>query len=46
MGHRTQLGLAVNPFNGEVWAGEQGPNGGDEVNILKAGQELRLAPRQ
>jgi glucose/arabinose dehydrogenase len=38
MGHRTQLGLAVNPFNGDVWAGEQGPNGGDEVNILKAGK--------
>jgi glucose/arabinose dehydrogenase len=38
MGHRTQLGLAVNPFNGEVWAGEQGPNGGDEVNILKPGK--------
>ena len=38
MGHRTQLGLAINPFNGEVWAGEQGPNGGDEVNIIKAGK--------
>ena len=38
MGHRTQLGLAINPFNGEVWAGEQGPNGGDEVNIIKAGR--------
>ncbi len=38
MGHRTQLGLAVNPFNGEVWAGEQGPNGGDEVNVLKPGK--------
>jgi glucose/arabinose dehydrogenase len=32
------LGLAVNPFNGQVWAGEQGPNGGDEVNILQAGR--------
>jgi len=38
MGHRTQLGLAVNPFNGEVWAGEQGPNGGDELNVLKPGK--------
>jgi glucose/arabinose dehydrogenase len=38
MGHRTQLGLAINPFNSEVWAGEQGPNGGDEVNIIKAGK--------
>jgi glucose/arabinose dehydrogenase len=38
MGHRTQLGLAINPFNGEVWAGEQGPNGGDEVNVLTPGK--------
>jgi glucose/arabinose dehydrogenase len=38
MGHRNQLGLAINPFNGDVWAGEQGPNGGDEVNIIKAGK--------
>ena len=38
MGHRTQLGLAINPYNSEVWAGEQGPNGGDEVNIIKAGK--------
>jgi len=38
MGHRTQLGLAVNPFNGEVWSGEQGPNGGDEVNVLEPGK--------
>ena len=38
MGHRTQLGLAFNPYNGEIWAGEQGPNGGDEVNVIKAGK--------
>ena len=38
MGHRNQLGLAINPYNGEVWAGEQGPNGGDEVNIIRAGR--------
>jgi glucose/arabinose dehydrogenase len=38
MGHRTQLGLAINPYNGEVWAGEQGPNGGDEVNIIRPGR--------
>jgi len=38
MGHRTQLALALNPFTGEMWAGEQGPNGGDEVNILKPGR--------
>ena len=38
MGHRTQLGLAINPFTGEVWSGEQGPNGGDEINIIKPGR--------
>jgi glucose/arabinose dehydrogenase len=38
MGHRTQLALALNPFTGGMWAGEQGPNGGDEVNILRPGR--------
>src|SRR5687768_15377361 len=38
MGHRNQLGLAVNPFTGDIWSGEQGPNGGDEINILRAGR--------
>jgi glucose/arabinose dehydrogenase len=38
MGHRNQLGLAVNPSTGELWASEQGPNGGDEVNIIRAGK--------
>ena len=38
MGHRTQLGMALNPETGELWAGEQGPNGGDEINVIKAGK--------
>ena len=38
MGHRNQLGLAVNPETGEIWASEQGPNGGDEINIIHAGK--------
>ncbi|HEY9466428.1 MAG TPA: PQQ-dependent sugar dehydrogenase, partial [Vicinamibacterales bacterium] len=38
MGHRNQLGLAVNPSTGQLWASEQGPNGGDEVNIIQAGK--------
>jgi glucose/arabinose dehydrogenase len=38
MGFRNQLGLTVNPFNGEIWAAEQGPNGGDEVNVIAAGR--------
>jgi glucose/arabinose dehydrogenase len=38
MGHRNQLGLALNPWTKEIWSGEQGPNGGDEVNIIRAGR--------
>jgi glucose/arabinose dehydrogenase len=38
MGHRNQLGMAVNPETGELWASEQGPNGGDEINIIRAGK--------
>ena len=38
LGHRTQLGMAVNPETGEIWAAEQGPNGGDEINIIRAGR--------
>ncbi len=37
MGHRTALGLAVHPVSGQVFMSEMGPNGGDEVNLLKAG---------
>jgi glucose/arabinose dehydrogenase len=38
LGHRNQLGLALNPVTGDLWASEMGPNGGDEVNIITAGQ--------
>jgi len=37
-GQRNQQGLAFNPVNGELWASEQGPNGGDEINVIKAGR--------
>jgi glucose/arabinose dehydrogenase len=36
-GHRNTLGMAVHPTTGEIWQDENGPNGGDEINILKAG---------
>ena len=36
-GHRNSLGLAVHPTTGQVWQTENGPNGGDEINIVKAG---------
>ncbi len=37
LGHRTTLGLAVHPVTGDIWQNENGPNGGDEINVLKAG---------
>lgn len=36
-GHRNIQGIALNPSNGQVWTHEHGPQGGDEINILKAG---------
>jgi len=38
LGHRSALGLALNPSTGEMWQNENGPNGGDEINILKPGR--------
>ena len=38
IGHRSSLGLAVHPITGEMWLNENGPNGGDEINILKPGK--------
>ena len=37
LGHRSSLGLALHPGTGEMWENENGPNGGDEINILKPG---------
>ena len=37
LGHRNQIGLVFNPANGELWATENGPQGGDEANIITAG---------
>ena len=38
IGHRNGDGLAVNPETGELWETEQGPNGGDELNVLRPGR--------
>jgi glucose/arabinose dehydrogenase len=38
LGHRVQLGLAINPYTGELWETENGPNGGDELNVIRAGK--------
>jgi glucose/arabinose dehydrogenase len=37
-GHRNQLGLAFHPTTGALWNVEQGPNGGDEMNIVLPGR--------
>ncbi|MFT6970970.1 MAG: glucose/arabinose dehydrogenase [Roseivirga sp.] len=36
-GHRNPQGMATNPTTGEIWSHEHGPQGGDEVNIVRAG---------
>jgi glucose/arabinose dehydrogenase len=38
MGHRTVLGLTFHPTTGALWETENGPQGGDEVNIIQPGK--------
>lgn len=38
MGHRNVLGLAVHPVTGAIFENENGPQGGDEINILLPGK--------
>lgn len=35
-GHRNMQGAAINPITKELWTGEHGPQGGDELNIDRA----------
>jgi aldose sugar dehydrogenase len=37
-GHRNPQGLAINPADGKLWEQEHGPQGGDEINIIKKGK--------
>ena len=37
LGHRNQQGAALNPRTGLVWTNEHGPQGGDEINIIRPG---------
>lgn len=37
IGNRNPQGMALHPESGEVWAHEHGPQGGDELNIIRAG---------
>ena len=36
-GHRNPQGLAINPETGDIWSNEHGPQGGDELNLIKPG---------
>ena len=36
-GHRHPQGLAFHPQTGELWSNEHGPQGGDELNVIKRG---------
>ena len=37
IGHRNPQGLAIHPVTGELWQGEHGPRGGDEINRVRPG---------
>ena len=37
LGNRNQQGAALHPQTGQLWTHEHGPQGGDEVNVIRAG---------
>jgi glucose/arabinose dehydrogenase len=36
-GHRNAQGMAVHPVTGDIWQNEHGPQGGDELNVIRPG---------
>lgn len=38
LGHRNVQGAAIHPKTGALWISEHGPQGGDEINVAKAGR--------
>lgn len=38
LGNRNMQGAALHPVTGELWTHEHGPQGGDEINIMRAGR--------
>ncbi|WP_374690866.1 PQQ-dependent sugar dehydrogenase [Accumulibacter sp.] len=38
LGNRNIQGAALHPDSGEMWAHEHGPQGGDEINLIRAGR--------
>jgi len=37
-GNRNMQGAALHPQTGELWTHEHGPQGGDEINVMRAGR--------
>lgn len=37
-GHRNPQGMITHPETGEIWVHEHGPQGGDEINVVKKGE--------
>ena len=37
LGNRNMQGVTLHPKTGELWAHEHGPQGGDEVNVMRSG---------
>lgn len=37
MGHRNMQGAAIQPATGTLWTHEHGPQGGDELNVIRPG---------
>jgi glucose/arabinose dehydrogenase len=37
LGNRNMQGAALHPQTGELWTHEHGPQGGDEINVMRAG---------
>ena len=38
LGNRNMQGAALHPQTGELWTHEHGPQGGDEINLMRAGR--------
>jgi aldose sugar dehydrogenase len=38
-GHRNAQGLTFDPVSGQLWQSEHGPKGGDELNLIEAGND-------
>ena len=38
VGHRNGHSMTLNPWTNELWVTEQGPDGGDEINVIERGK--------